>query len=180
MRAVKTLFHVCKPLGSGLSILMHVVECLTSDRRTAGSSLTGVTALWSLSKTHLSYLSTGSTQEDPSMFNCLMALFNFRALHVLSWIFFLVMYLLCCHVCSLQSCGHVLGQGWPLVCSCVLSLSHTVSRVSCGTWLYRLLIFVFLSTLPAIYSRRFEHHWLYRKLMYSVNRLRPSFRSQIQ
>ena len=31
-----------------------VVECLTRDRRVAGSSLTGVTALWSLSKTHLS------------------------------------------------------------------------------------------------------------------------------
>ena len=31
-----------------------VVECLTRDRRTTGSSLTGVTALWSLSKTHLS------------------------------------------------------------------------------------------------------------------------------
>ena len=31
-----------------------VVECLTRDRRDAGSSLTGVTALWSLSKTHLS------------------------------------------------------------------------------------------------------------------------------
>ena len=31
-----------------------VVECLIRDRRVAGSSLTGVTALWSLSKTHLS------------------------------------------------------------------------------------------------------------------------------
>ena len=31
-----------------------VVECLTRDRRVASSSLTGVTALWSLSKTHLS------------------------------------------------------------------------------------------------------------------------------
>ena len=31
-----------------------VVECLTRDRRVACSSLTGVTALWSLSKTHLS------------------------------------------------------------------------------------------------------------------------------
>ena len=31
-----------------------VVECLTQDRGAAGSSLTGVTALWSLSKTHLS------------------------------------------------------------------------------------------------------------------------------
>ena len=29
----------------------------------------GVTALWSLSKTHLSKLSTGLTQEDPSLFN---------------------------------------------------------------------------------------------------------------
>ena len=29
-----------------------VVECLTRDRRAVGSSLTGITALWSLSKTH--------------------------------------------------------------------------------------------------------------------------------
>ena len=29
-----------------------VVECLTRDRRAAGPSLTGVTALWFLSKTH--------------------------------------------------------------------------------------------------------------------------------
>ena len=46
-----------------------VVECLTRDRGAAGSSLTGFTALWSLSKTHLCQLSTGSTQEDPSLFN---------------------------------------------------------------------------------------------------------------
>ena len=32
--------------------------------RVLDSSLTGVTALWSLSKTHLFLLSTGSTQED--------------------------------------------------------------------------------------------------------------------
>ena len=31
-----------------------VVECLTRDRMATGSSLTDVTALWSLSKTHLS------------------------------------------------------------------------------------------------------------------------------
>ena len=31
-----------------------VAECLTRDRTAAGSSLIGVTALWSLSKTHLS------------------------------------------------------------------------------------------------------------------------------
>ena len=46
-----------------------VVECLTWDRRATGSSFTGVIALWSLSKTHLSRLSTGSTQEDPSLYN---------------------------------------------------------------------------------------------------------------
>ena len=31
-----------------------VVECFARDREAMGSSLTGVTALWSLSKTHLS------------------------------------------------------------------------------------------------------------------------------
>ena len=31
-----------------------VVECLTRDQKAAGLSLTGVTLLWSLSKTHLS------------------------------------------------------------------------------------------------------------------------------
>ena len=46
-----------------------MVEILTQDQEAVGSSLTGITALWSLSKTHLSYLSTGSTQEDPSLFN---------------------------------------------------------------------------------------------------------------
>ena len=33
-----------------------VVECLTRDRGAAGLSLTSVTALWSLSKTHFSTL----------------------------------------------------------------------------------------------------------------------------
>ena len=31
-----------------------VVECMTRDLEAAGSSIIGVTALWSLSKTHLS------------------------------------------------------------------------------------------------------------------------------
>ena len=31
------------------------VECLTRDREAAGANLTGVTALCSLNKTHLSY-----------------------------------------------------------------------------------------------------------------------------
>ena len=46
----KVLDHKCKYLERSGS----VVECLTRDRRAAGSSLTGVTALWFLSKTHLS------------------------------------------------------------------------------------------------------------------------------
>ena len=46
-----------------------MVECLTRDRGAAGSSLTGVTVMCSLSKTRLSELSTGSTQEDLSLFN---------------------------------------------------------------------------------------------------------------
>ena len=42
---------------------------LPRSLKTESSSLAGVTALWSLSKTHLSKLSTGSIQEDPSLFN---------------------------------------------------------------------------------------------------------------
>ena len=52
-------------------------------------------------------------------------------------------------VCSLQPCGHLLGKAGPLALlyvmfSCVLSLSHMVSWVRCGTWLYGFLIFAFL------------------------------------
>ena len=43
-----------RELGHTGGIGSSVVECLTRDRRAAGSSLTGVTALWFLSKTHLS------------------------------------------------------------------------------------------------------------------------------
>ena len=57
----------------------------------------------------------------------------------------------CFRVCSLLPCGHQLQKGWPLG-SCLwflivfLSLSHVVSWVRCGTWLYRFLIFAtFLS-----------------------------------
>ena len=44
--------YLWEPSGS-------VVEYLTRDRGAAGTSLTGVTLLWSLSKTYLSKLSTG-------------------------------------------------------------------------------------------------------------------------
>ena len=42
---IQTVWHSREGSGS-------VVECLTGDRRAAGSSLTGVTASWSLSETH--------------------------------------------------------------------------------------------------------------------------------
>ena len=70
-----TSIHGKNPLNTFLSETKKrersgsVVVCLTRDREAAGLSLTGVTALWSMSKTHLSWLSTGSTQEDPSLFN---------------------------------------------------------------------------------------------------------------
>ena len=40
--------------GTTLEYVQSVTINSTRDRRAAGSSLTGVTALWSLSKTHLS------------------------------------------------------------------------------------------------------------------------------
>ena len=51
------LDRVCAVLTAGRQIREHsgsVVECLTRDQGAAGRSLAGVTALWSLSKTHLS------------------------------------------------------------------------------------------------------------------------------
>ena len=55
-------------------------------------------------------------------------------------------------VCLLMPCGHLLGKGWPLgsrlwcliVC---LSLSHVLSWVSGGVWLYPFLIFALFLTL---------------------------------
>ena len=51
----------------------------------------------------------------------------------------------CFRVCSLLPCGHYLRKGWPLGSRLwhlivFLSLSHVLSRVRGGTWLYRLLI----------------------------------------
>ena len=47
--AIKMRFGV----GHVVSLLF-VIECLTQDQGAASSSLTSITALWSLSKTHLS------------------------------------------------------------------------------------------------------------------------------
>ena len=59
----------------------------------------------------------------------------------------------CFCVCSLLPCGHLLGKGWPLslgsrLCCLIvfLSLSHVVSWVRCGTWLYWFLIFAAFHT----------------------------------
>ena len=49
------LFHInCYELFSPCSGGGSVVECLNPEGGAMGSNLTGVTALWSLSKTHLS------------------------------------------------------------------------------------------------------------------------------
>ena len=52
----------------------------------------------------------------------------------------------------MQPCDHLLGTANPLallcvVFCCVLSLSHVVSWVECGTLLYRFLIFASFLTL---------------------------------
>ena len=55
----------------------------------------------------------------------------------------LVLCLSCFRVCSLLPCGHLLGKGWPLD-SCfwyLIVLSHVVSWVRCGPWLYWFRIF---------------------------------------
>ena len=75
---------------------------------------------------------------------------------LLLWILFVIcvscLSLSYSHVCSLPPCGHLLGKDWPvgsLVCDVFLvflSLSHMVSWVRCGTWLYWFLIFAFFLT----------------------------------
>ena len=53
--AIKLTLYALMILSSGFRERSgSVVECLTRDRGAVGSSLTGVTALWTLSKTHLS------------------------------------------------------------------------------------------------------------------------------
>ena len=86
-----------------------------------------------------------------------------------------VIYVLCLSsfcVRSLLPWGHLLGKGWPigprLCCLIVfLSLSHVVSLVRCGTWLYRFLIFAaFLLFKPP--------HFLYFLATFGYSRqLRP-------
>ena len=60
-----------------------------------------------------------------------------------------------CRVCSLHPCGHLLlVKAWPLgslVCDVFLSLSHIMSQVRCGIWLYEFLIFAFFFTLVVLF-----------------------------
>ena len=76
----------------------------------------------------------------------------------LFWILSLNLLCVClpyCIVCSLHHCDHLLGNGCPLGsltfmwCLFVffLSLSHMVSWLRCGTWLYWFLIFDFFANL---------------------------------
>ena len=54
---------------------------------------------------------------------------------LLLWIVFVIhascWCVLCCRVCSLHPCGHLLGKGWPLGCSvCCVFLCFVTSQVS--------------------------------------------------
>ena len=65
--------------------------------------------------------------------------------------------------CLLMPCGHLLGKGWPLGSRlwCLirkLSLSHLVSWVRCGAWLYWFLIFVLFLTLGRWLWRHRRQH----------------------
>ena len=75
-------------------------------------------------------------------------IFTDRSKEVLPLWIICVIYVLCLsclRVCSLLPCGHLQGKGWPLG-SCLwclivlLLLSHVVSWVRCGSWLYWFLI----------------------------------------
>ena len=70
---------------------------------------------------------------------------------LLLWILFVIyvscLSLICFHVCSWQTCDHLLWKDWPLgslVCDVPLFFFHFYLR--CGTLLYRFLIFAFLLT----------------------------------
>ena len=80
---------------------------------------------------------------------------------ILLWIIcgIYVLCLSCFRICSLLFCGHLLGKGWPLgsVLWCLivsLSLSHVVTWIRCGTWLYWFLIIATFLTLTCTI-----HHW---------------------
>ena len=68
--------------------------------------------------------------------------------------YFCLVFVMLSRICLLMPCGHLLGMGWPhgshLWCLIMcLSLSHVVSWVRCGTWLYRFLIFALFLTFPS-------------------------------
>ena len=65
--------YICSPTNKTIyrerSGSVSVVVCLTRDRGAVSLSLADVNALWSLSITHLSQFSAGSTQEDQDVKN---------------------------------------------------------------------------------------------------------------
>ena len=68
-----------------------------------------------------------------------------------------VLCLSCFRVYSLLPFVHLMGNGWPVALVCdvqlFLSLSHVVSWVRCGAWLYRFLIFAaFLTFIIVAYD----------------------------
>ena len=104
---------------------------------------------WSTSKLKVRLVLWNQFKPSSKLF---LLIVSMRYLFCGSFVFFYVLCLSCFRVCSLLPCGHLLGKGWPLgSCSwCLivfLSLSHVLSWIKFGTWLYRLLIFVAFLTL---------------------------------
>ena len=112
-------------------------------------------------------------------------------LTVPGWCFFCGSYLLCHTAMSISR--SLVGKGLTSWLSCmwcflvVLSLSHTVSFVRCGTWLYRFLIFAFFLTLcllkllkvmqPRYHTVivKLTIHWVFENDIYAYSMKRSCF-----
>ena len=127
------------------------------------------------------WTTVGLLEEQPALGNSMIpwgavwsgsTLFDQEALKYLTvlllWIICVIyfLWLSCFFLCSLVPCGHLLGKGWPLG-SCLwcllwfLLLSHVVSWVRCGTWLYRFLIFSVFLTLKHLADDKIERRLLW-------------------
>ena len=68
---------------------------------------------------------------------------------LLLWTIYLISVLFCrafVRVCLLMSCGHLLGQGWPLGSHLLCLIVKLVSWVTCCAWLYQFLMFALVLT----------------------------------
>ena len=96
-----------------------------------------VWGIWDKYNPSLVFSGTGKSQPEVTPFHFLV-ICVFRVCHA-------VMSVHCSLVVTCWERADLLALLYVL--SCVLSLSHVVSWVRCGTWLYRFLIFAFFLTL---------------------------------